>query len=107
MGAMFYGVIMSVSGAQVDLILQQDLDAAGVLRDKMLRAMTHGDLDFVFAPKARRKIQDYCAEGAENFLRLLIRRRNYIQKSVHGAMSMPIISTLQQLIKHDAPHHRE
>ncbi len=31
-GAMFYGVIMSVSGAQVDVILQQDLNAAGVLR---------------------------------------------------------------------------
>ncbi len=29
---MFYGVFMSVSGAQVDVILQQDLDAAGVLR---------------------------------------------------------------------------
>ena len=29
---MFYGVIMSVSGAQVDVILQQDLNAAGVLR---------------------------------------------------------------------------
>ncbi len=31
-GAMFYGVFMSVSGAQVDVILQQDLNAAGVLR---------------------------------------------------------------------------
>lgn len=29
---MFYGVFMSVSGAQVDVILQQDLNAAGVLR---------------------------------------------------------------------------